>query len=301
LVLVDLLFAHKALVAESLMSGHWQMYSKELKNVECPRNQLQANLLLNSSTMEQMLNVIWPQLKVISCWHSSDAKPWAKKLQTLFSKAVLHPKGLFATEGVVTIPVDNQLHLAYQSHFYEFLTESGEVIPSWELAIDMRVSPIITTGGGLVRYRMFDWLKVVAKNDDIPILDFLGREATVDMVGEKMDFQSARDILNTLGNQAYCLIANFNELNSPYYAVLWESDRDGLFVDDVLDSQLNQFHHYKVARELGQLSPACRLEVKDVDKFIAKIKKRSGQVMGDQKLESIVRINTLEEFIRESV
>ena len=106
--------------------------------------------------MREMVAQLWPKLSLISCWDTADAAPWAKRVQALFPGIPLQGKGLFATEGVVTIPVQGESHLAYQSHFYEFERPDGEIVPAWELVAGERVSVLLTTGSGIMRLRTED-------------------------------------------------------------------------------------------------------------------------------------------------
>jgi hypothetical protein len=59
-------------------------------------------------------------LALVSAWDTADAAPWAQQLKACFPQAAFEGKGLWATEGVVTIPIDGQYPLAYRSHVYEF-------------------------------------------------------------------------------------------------------------------------------------------------------------------------------------
>jgi GH3 auxin-responsive promoter. len=77
----------------------------------------------------------------------------------------------------VTIPFANRFTLSYQSHFYEFiLQDSQKVVPSWQLKIGDIVSPVITTGSGLIRYVIDDELEVTDFYQQVPCFKFLGRK-----------------------------------------------------------------------------------------------------------------------------
>ncbi len=107
---------------------------------------------------------------------------------TTHCRCYFEGKGLWATEGVVTIPFAEQFSLSYQSHFYEFLLQDTvQAIPAWRLKKGDIVSPVITTGSGLTRYVIDDELEVIDFYHDVPCFRFLGRKITVDLVGEKLD------------------------------------------------------------------------------------------------------------------
>ena len=97
---------------------------------------------------------------------------------------------------MVTVPIDGVYALAYQSHFYEFLRAGNDTpIPSWELGLGDVVRPVVTAGNGLFRYRMDDRLRVTGFVGDVPALEFLGRESTSDLVGEKLAHATLSAIL----------------------------------------------------------------------------------------------------------
>jgi len=297
LSLLSLFERHRQEIANTLESGEWSIFKNELQQVECPRSSRAAKSMMQHDHIKILVQELWPKLSVISCWTSADAKIWTEKLQQIFPDCKIHPKGLFATEGVVSIPFRKRLVLAYRSHFYEFKLEDGQVIPSWELKMGMKVSPIITGSHGLIRYHLQDWMMVDGFEGEIPQLSFLGREATVDLVGEKLDYLSARKVLAQYRQPALCLLANCNREQTPFYTVLVDSNSNEFETDEELDQLLSEYHHYRVARELGQLAPAHRLGLKDIDQFLYQLEMQSPLTFGDQKLETIIRVQNLQELV----
>ncbi|MFE1971504.1 GH3 auxin-responsive promoter family protein, partial [Acinetobacter baumannii] len=102
----------------------------------------------------------------------------------------------------VTIPYNDQYPLAYQSHFYEFEylegEKQGQIVPSWQLKQGDVVSPLITSGNGLLRYCLDDCLKVTGFLEQIPCFEFQGRRFGVDLVGEKLAPETAQQLLSQL-------------------------------------------------------------------------------------------------------
>ena len=137
-------------------------------------------------------------------------------------------KGLWATEGVVTIPYNDQYPLAYQSHFYEFEylegEKQGQIVPSWQLKQGDVVSPLITSGNGLLRYCLDDCLKVTGFLEQIPCFEFQGRRFGVDLVGEKLAPETAQQLLSQLNeteSKAISLLAiDTQQQVKPFYCVL---------------------------------------------------------------------------------
>jgi hypothetical protein len=214
-------------------------------------------------------------------------------VKELFPYVAFQGKGLFATEGVVTIPLQGDYVLAYRSHFYEFAREgSGSVVPSWSLRVGDVVRPILTTGNGLLRYALDDRLAVRGFESTCPKLEFLGRQSTVDLVGEKLDLDAAQAILTELRGAAIadpiCLLAV--KAKMPYYAILVRDHQGSVeAMRGLAEERLERFFHYKLARELGQLGPLAVVDASahGENAYVA-IARKSGLIDGDIKIESIL-------------
>ncbi|HQF37551.1 MAG TPA: GH3 auxin-responsive promoter family protein [Opitutaceae bacterium] len=139
----------------------------------------------------ERLAQVWPKLEIISCWAGPRSEPWLGELRRLFPRAAIQPKGLLATEGCVSIPTGcgRKRPCAVTSHYFEFVRfEDGVAVPVWKLVLGQEYSVVLTTGGGLWRYRLHDRVKVVDFCHATPCLEFLGKDNAVsDMVGEKLD------------------------------------------------------------------------------------------------------------------
>jgi hypothetical protein len=267
-----------------------------LKELETWRGELAQDKEMNSRTsgllrsvrdLTELIPDLWPGLSLISAWESAESAPWAEEVKKLFPHVPFQGKGLFATEGVVTIPFQGHFPLAYQSHFYEF-RRGGEIIPSWELRLGDEVSPVLTTASGLIRYELSDKLEVNEVMDGVPCLTFLGRSGGVDMVGEKMDrdlvrvyFEELRTSHPTL--QPMTLMAL--ESRDPGYVLVHQGQVSG-----EIEAPLMRIHHYKLARELGQLAPLKTLEVSDPHVFWRQLAKNRGMIEGDQKADLLVKV-----------
>ncbi len=145
-----------------------------------------------------MHSAIWPRLRVISCWADGNASAPAAALSRLFPRAAVQPKGLLSTEGFVSLPLGGRVGaaLSIRSHFYEFLDGSrpGQgALGAQELLPGRRYEVVLTTGGGLYRYRTRDEVEVTGHWGGIPLLRFLGRnDAVSDMFGEKLSEEHVR-------------------------------------------------------------------------------------------------------------
>lgn len=189
----------------------------------------------------------WPDLKLISCWTQGPSATYLPFIEELFPGVEIHGKGLLSTEAVTTVPVGESYPLAYHSHFFEFLSDCGDVYPCWELEQNRCYEVVQTTAGGLVRYRSGDWVRVTDFYGDVPCLEFLTRDGVCDHFGEKLSFRFLRDSLS-----------EFNH----FARVGFESDGYVLFLDGDEGVQ-DCYHHfnrclkevftYRDCLELGQL------------------------------------------------
>ena len=295
--LLELIIDFKLEISRILETGNWNSDFVSMKQIKAPQNKKVASYLKNLTRLNQneILKKIWPSLALISCWDTALAKNSANKLSSIFPHVPIQGKGLWATEAVVTIPFNLQYVLAYQSHFYEFeCLETGNVFASWNLTKGMKLYPIVTTGSGLIRYKMNDIIEVSGFYNSIPAFTFLGRFGHVDMVGEKLDHISISSLLENLTLKyevkALTLLACQIE-PKPFYILLVES-QDNKNID--IDSYLVEYFHYRLARELGQLAPAKVFYHSSVEEIYMKLKEASGIVRGNIKLEAITLVESNE-------
>ena len=209
------------------------------------------------------LRRIWPGLRLISCWADGHAAATVERLDALFPGASIQPKGLIATEGVVTIPISNRRPLAIRSHYFEFLDEGGNARGAWQLEAGKTYSVLLTTGGGFYRYRLGDLVGVDGFYRGTPSLKFLGREGPVsDFRGEKISEgfagQVIRDVLEARRIVSrFSMLAVDTEASPPAYVLYLETDTS---VTQELAQQLERAlcanPHYELCVRLGQLGKA---------------------------------------------
>ncbi len=315
LTLFDNIEQYKAELIEVLESGRWGMREPRLPGLKCPKSVNAANILKHwyGPADAELLKKIWPELALVSAWDTSSSSSWADKLQNRLPQAQFQGKGLWATEGVVTIPFQGEYPLALCSHFYEFIDlETDEVFPSWQLKAGQIVRPVMTTGSGLLRYAMKDKLRVSGFLQDCPCFEFLGRLDGVDLVGEKLSPEIALEVLNAADAYdpltAITLFAvPADEDNScPYYLLLCETEQQELSAMDLtrLASQaekiLQESFHYQLARDLGQLAPLKVLCSKNARELYNLRCEARGMVVGNIKIEPLVLwdVNRPQDFSR---
>lgn len=202
---------------------------------------------------------LWPELALISCWTSAASASTKTEVEKSFPGVSIQGKGLLATEGVVSIPIEQcQAPVAaVTSHFLEFLDEDSEECPLvWELEEGREYSVVLSTGGGFWRYRLGDRVRVAGFAERTPLLEFVGKEDCVsDLRGEKLN---ACFVANTLGEFESCRAASFamlapSEAGTPHYTLFLESTQSQPDLRAQLDQKLQANPHYAYCRRIGQL------------------------------------------------
>lgn len=192
----------------------------------------------------------WPRLQLISCWTQGPSQSPARTLESLFPTAQIAGKGLLSTEAVTTIPFWGVYPLAYRSHLFEFLTDDGRVIPSWELERGRLYEVVQTTAGGLVRYRSGDLIRVTGLWRSVPCLEFVAREATLDRFGEKLSHAYLHSVLASVDGFA---AIGFEE--NSYVLFIGLPEQQGRAAFRQVRDALVQVYSYRDCLELGQLRP----------------------------------------------
>ncbi|CAN5618122.1 GH3 auxin-responsive promoter family protein [soil metagenome] len=233
---------------------------------------------------------LWPGLKLVSCWGDGQASlAWADLKRRLPNTAI-QQKGLLASEAFISIPFQGLHPLAVTSHFYEFSDAADRIHLGHELKTGETYSVIVTTGGGLWRYRLGDIVEVSGFLGATPSLRFLGREGNVsDLCGEKLS-----EAFVTQAISRACLPIS----DSPRFALLApEHNAQGrwcytLFVEgeafpqlaDLLDRELCENPHYAICRNLGQLGPVrCFQVIEDGYATYANTRMKRGLKLGEIK------------------
>lgn len=238
---------------------------------------------------------IWKNLSLISCWADGASAPYARTLQEQFPNVIIQPKGLLATEAFVSFPLVGYEGgaLAITSHYFEFLSESGNIFLAHQLEKGNSYSVIVTTGGGLYRYQLNDLVEVIGFYNQIPLLKFLGKADRVsDYFGEKLNEKFVANTLSQLFEKhhispTFYMLAPDDTgifhytlyLELPDYPTIRLSD--SLPID--LDSLLRQNFHYDFCRKLGQLGETqITLVTRGAETYIVACQSR-GQKLGNIK------------------
>ncbi len=258
------------------MHKHCQSLSMEISKEDRKRSMEVSEFLA-----KKQYTKLWRHLKVISCWCDANAKEYAAKVNMLFPDVCIQPKGLLATEGFISFPFphENGARISINSHFFEFLSiENSQVYLVHELEQGKQYSVIITTSGGLYRYKLNDIIEVTGFSGKFPLIRFVGKQDKVsDLFGEKLNEVFVKNTIESL------------EIKPEFYMVAPESDRYVLYiksdkVPEDVDMLLRANFHYDYCRKLGQLKElkVFKLTGNPEKEYLDECVKR-GQRLGDIK------------------
>jgi hypothetical protein len=250
----------------------------------------------------QKPETLWPHVKLISCWGNGPAGFAAAGLKELFPNVILQPKGLLATEAFVTIPVAGLQPVAVRSHFFEFVDDAGAVHRVHELRAGQTYEVVVTTAGGLWRYRLRDSVRVTGFIGQTPALKFLGRNGNVsDLFGEKLSeafvTETIRQTLALLDAPLnFVLLAPDKDASGCHYTLYMEGKPLGHLAES-LDRALRRNPHYAYCRDLGQLRPVRLFAIAEFGyETYAKRQTTQGARLGEIKPTSFSRTSGWSDF-----
>ena len=267
---------------------------------------------------EEFFKGVWPGLTIVSCWTHANSEKDATDLSRRLRGIHIQDKGLLATEGLMSFPLvdtNGELHhvLSYTSHFFEFIEINQVSMEATQNICRLNqlkkgglYSILITTRGGLYRYRLYDLVEVVDYYLDLPCIRFVGKEANVvDFYGEKLNEIHVKKILEDIeGLGGFYFVAPSNTQGTCRYCLFIE-DSDYLALNftkmtKTLERGLCNNYHYAYARKLKQLESACIYVMEkgsrqDYYQHIAESKKIK---LGDIKYMVLNNIDGFEEKIK---
>jgi hypothetical protein len=139
---------------------------------------------------------VWRDLELVVCWQSAIVAPYLRQLEPYLAGVGRRDYITQASECIMAIPnADGSSggQLAYTSHFFEFIPEDciGSPTPvtrfAWELEAGRVYELVVTTSGGLYRYRIGDCFRVKGFSGQVPEIEFLYRSGkTSSITGEKL-------------------------------------------------------------------------------------------------------------------
>lgn len=231
---------------------------------------------------------LWPRLKLVSCWADASSRPFFAELRRRLPQATFQGKGLLSTEAVVTVPDDTGLPvLAADSGFFEFGDDNGDLRLAHELLDGEQYAVVVTTSGGLYRYRTGDRVVCEGQAHGVPVLRFTGRcGLTCDIVGEKLDEGFVLSCVEDV--PGFRMVVPVRS-PGPGYMLIVDSQHqhESPALVERVESRLCENPQYAYARRIGQLDKLSLFEAvrpleKYVERFVA-----AGVRLGDLKVAAL--------------
>lgn len=221
---------------------------------------------------------VWPGLERFSCWTAASAKLYKPQLERIMGQAKVLPFMSCGTEGVVTLPVDDDQDsqpLAVDQAFFEFIPVSVDM----DALIRDQVQPqtvsldqlkegdeyhlVMWQGNGMVRMYTGDIYRVHGYYRGVPRISFSRRNGVMhSFTGEKITETQLHEAVQMCGipNAGLYLCAPvWNE--TPYYAVAieaagapcGESERLSQLLDGHLQAINIECESKRSSKRLGQI------------------------------------------------
>lgn len=243
---------------------------------------------LRNYLQEGITAILWPELKLVSCWADASSRPYYLALKQRIPHAQFQAKGLLATEGVMTVPdMKGEPCLAVDSGFYEFIDDKGSLHLCHELIEGRQYELVITTAGGLYRYRTGDQVIYHGFSGGLPVLRFAGRSGLIsDMVGEKLSDEFVTQCLD--GISGFRMLVPLTR-PAPYYVLLTDCSAGVLAKAEVdaVEERLFTNPQYAYARRIGQLGALKNLALEAPLENFVKIRLAGGSRLGDIKIPAL--------------
>jgi len=226
------------------------------------------------------LGVLWDRLALVSCWTDGHASRALHGMRGRFPRVEVQGKGLLATEGVVSIPLFAAPApvAAVTAHVLEFLPEgqaADGAAPARtveELDAGATYEVLLTTAGGLYRYRLHDLVRVEGHLHRAPLLRFVGRaDRASDLAGEKLTPAFAERALAAAARSsgvrpAFAMLAPHDGERPHYRLYVDAPPADAARLAERAEAALAASYHYALCRSLGQLGPVAAVAVRDAER-----------------------------------
>jgi hypothetical protein len=178
----------------------------------------------------------WPNLCLLANWTGGTMGAYLRSYPEYFGDRPVRDVGLIASEGRLTIPVEDHTPagiLDIRHHYFEFIPEDQidreepETVEAHELIEGRHYFILPTTAGGLFRYQIYDLVRCAGFHGKAPLIEFLNKGAYISSItGEKLsEFQVVAAVAEAqrrlgLRLQSFLLLPTWGD--PPYYSLLVE-------------------------------------------------------------------------------
>jgi len=165
-----------------------------------------------------------------------------------------------------------------------------------QLETDEDYDVVLTTGGGLYRYKLGDRVRVTGRIGAVPSIEFAGRSDRVsDRFGEKLSDEFVTSVVAKLFASAapprFVMLTPETRADGVAYTLLVEPSNDlPGDLEPALETALRQNPHYAWCVDLGQLRPARVVRVgPHAERAYLDVCVARGQRLGDIKPTALQR------------
>ncbi len=221
----------------------------------------------------------WVQLAVIAVWLGGSVGVYLPLLKEYYGDTPLRDHGLSASEGHISIPIDDGVSagiLEYSSHFFEFIPEdeydqaSPSILEAHELEDGRKYYILLTTSSGFYRYDIHDVVRCVGYQGQAPVIQFVNKGAHISSItGEKLSESQVISAVSSAFGDMQIPLENFTVApvmsDRPGYVLLLEpgfhASKEIELVERVEEYLAKSNVEYAVKRETGRLYPISIQEV----------------------------------------
>jgi len=230
-------------LAEGTLDARWDIPAeirRQLRSRSRRRHKLVARALdkIASQSGRLLPRDYWPNLQFLSNWMGGTMRAYLRGYPEYFGETPVRDVGLIASEGRMTIPVDDGTPagiLDIRHHYFEFIPEEQaeraqpETVEATDLIEGRNYFILLTTAGGLYRYNISDLVRCVGYHGRAPLIEFLNKGAHYSsLTGEKLSEHQVIAAVEAAQRSAglrlksYLLAPTWGD--PPYYSLLVEAD-----------------------------------------------------------------------------
>jgi GH3 auxin-responsive promoter len=178
----------------------------------------------------------WPNLQFLSNWMGGTMRAYLRGYPEFFGETPVRDVGLIASEGRMTIPIDDGTAagvLDIRHHYFEFIPEGQgdrdepDTVEATDLVEGQNYFIVLTTAGGLYRYNISDLVRCVGYHGRAPLIEFLNKGAhysslTGEKISEHQVIAAVEAAQRAVGVHltSYLLTPTWDD--PPYYSLLIE-------------------------------------------------------------------------------
>ncbi len=243
----------------------------------------------------------WPKDCLIGNWMGGSVGAYLRHYPKYFGSTPVRDVGLIASEGRMTIPVQDGTPagvLDVTSHFFEFIPEEESDRPNPTVLLAHELQPgrnyyiLLTTAYGLYRYNIFDVVRCTGFHNATPLVEFLSKGAhfaniTGEKVSEYQVLAAMGDVMKELNLtlSAYSVAPCWND-EQPYYGLFIEKTdlanvNQGIELVRGLEKRLAEINiEYASKRETQRLGP-LRLQLLPSDTWVQWDRQRLAKTGGN--------------------